>query len=201
MQNSSGLKQCYLNDGVLCCKFQGLPNFGYTQLVLPSCLRHSVLQHLHNELGNLRLHRLWKAVKQRYYWPGYKGDIQKWIAECASCQQRNAPQPAVQGTITAKHPFDIISWDIMGPLPLTTQGNKYVLVVTNLFSKWIEAFLLKTTNSETLAKVLIDEVIFRYGMPSSLHSDQGANLTSNLISSLCHNWGLHNSNFRISSAR
>ena len=78
----------------------------------------------------------------------------------------------------------------MGPLPLTTQGNKYVLVVNDLFSKWTEAFPLKTTDSETLAKVLIDEVIFRYGMASSLHSDQGADLTSILISSLCHNMGI-----------
>ena len=134
-----------------------------------------------------------EAVKQRYYWPGYEGDIRKWIGECASCQQRNAPQCAPQaplGTITASHPFDKISWDIMGPLPLTTQGNRYVLVVTDLFSKWTEAFPLKCTDSETLAKVLTDEVIFRYGIPSSLHSDQGANLTSNLISSLCQNLGI-----------
>ena len=53
-----GLEQCYLNDGGLCCKFQGLSNFGYAQLVLPSCLHHSVLQHLHNELGNLGLYSM-----------------------------------------------------------------------------------------------------------------------------------------------
>ena len=88
--------------------------------------------------------------------------MQKWIAECAPCQQHNAPQPTAQvplGTIKAKHPFDVLSWDIMGPLPVTSQGNKYVLVVTDLFSKWKEAFALKSTYSETLAKVLIDEVI------------------------------------------
>ena len=129
-----------------------------------------------------------ERVKQRYYWPGYEADIQKWIAECTFCQQRNAPQPAVQallGTIKAKHLFDIISWDIMGPLLVTSQGNKYVLVMTDLFSKWTEAFPLKSADNETLAKVLIDEVICRYGVPSALHSDQGANLTSNLILCLC----------------
>ena len=188
-----GLKQCFLKDGMLCRKFQGPSNLEYTQLVLPSSLHHAALQHLHNELGHLGLHKTMEAVKQRYYWPGYEGDIRKWIAECASCQQRNAPQPTAQaplGTISASYPFDKISWDIMGPLPLTTQGNKYVLVVTDLFSKWTEAFPLKTTDSETLAKVLTNEVIFRYGIPSSLHSDQGANLTSNLISSLCQKLGI-----------
>ena len=104
---------------------------GYIQLVLPSSLRHSAIQHLHNEFRHLGLHKTMEAVKQWYYWPGYEGDIQKWIAECASCQQRNASQPAGQaplGTISARHPFDKISWDIMGPLPLTAQGNKYVLI-------------------------------------------------------------------------
>ena len=188
-----GLKQCYLNDGVLCCKFQGSSNFGYIQLVLPSCFCHSVLQNLHNELGHLGLHKTMESVKQRYYWPGYKEDIQKWIAECASYQQHNTPQPAAQaplGTITASHPLDVMSRDVMGPFPLTTQGNRYVLVVTGLFSNWTEAFPLRTTDCETLTKVLINGVIFGYGMPSSLHSDQGANLISNLISSLCHNLGI-----------
>ena len=185
-----GLKQCFLKDGMLCRKFQGPSNFEYTQLVLPSSLHHMALQHLHNELGHLGFHKTIEAVKQRYYWPGYEGDIRKWVAECAPCQQRSAPQLAAQaplGTTTTSYPFDKISWDIMGLLPLTTQGNRYVLVVTDLFSKWTEAFPLKTTDSETLARVLTDEVIFRYGIPSPLHSDQGANLTSNLISSLCRN--------------
>ena len=85
------------------------------------------------------------------------------------------------GTIKAKHPFDILSYDLMGPLPVTSQGNKHVLAVTDLLSKWTEAFPFKSTDSETLAKVLIDEVICRYGVSSALRGDQGANLISNLI--------------------
>ena len=134
-----------------------------------------------------------ERVKQRHYWPGYEHDVQAWISECSQCQQRKTPTPAAKaplGTVETKYPFDKLSWDILGPLPLTTQGNKYVLVVMDLFTKWTEAFALKTTDSETLARVLVDEVICRYGMPSTLHSDQGANLTSNLITALCKNLGI-----------
>lgn len=56
-----------------------------------------------------------------------------------------------------------------------------MLVVTDLLSKWTEAFPLKSTDSETLVKVLKDEVFCRYGVSSALYSDQGANLISNLI--------------------
>ena len=188
-----GLKHCFLENGLLCRTFQGPTNNTHTQLVLPSKLRHTALQQLHNELGHLGYHKTMERVKQRYYWPGYERDVQAWISECSQCQQRKAPNPAAQaplGTVVAKHPFDILSWDILGPLPLTNQGNKYILVVTDLFSKWTEAFALKTTDSETLARVLVDEVICRYGMPSTLHSDQGANLTSNLIASLCKMLGI-----------
>ena len=63
----------------------------------------------------------------------------------------------------------------MGPLPITDQGNKYILVITDLFTKWVEAFPLKETSSISLAKVLVDEVVCRFGVPASIHSNQGAN--------------------------
>ena len=73
----------------------------------------------------------------------------------------------------------------MGPLPPTTAGNKYIVVVTDLFSKWVEAFPVKATDTETLASLLVNEIVCRYGVPSYLYSDQGANLTSNLMAALC----------------
>jgi len=73
----------------------------------------------------------------------------------------------------------------MGPLTQSSSGNRYIVVITDLFSKWVEAFPIKLTDSETLAQILVDEVICRYGVSSYLHSDQGANLTSNLMASLC----------------
>ena len=62
------------------------------------------------------------------------------------CQKRNQPQPlprAPLGTIRASYPFENISWDIMGPLPVTDKGNKYIFVVSDVFSKWVEAFLCR----------------------------------------------------------
>ena len=55
--------------------------------------------------------------------------------------------------INADHPFQKLSWDIMGPLPTSIKGNKCILVVTDLFSKWAEAFPLVKADSITLAKV------------------------------------------------
>ena len=78
----------------------------------------------------------------------------------------------------------------MGPLPTSSKGKKYILVMTDFFSKWIEAFALQTTDTETLATVVVNEFICQYGVPSSLHSDQGANLTSQVISFHCRSLGI-----------
>ena len=78
----------------------------------------------------------------------------------------------------------------MGALPTTSTGNKYILVVTDLFSKWTEAFPLDSTDSANLATIIVNEVICQYRVSTVLPSDQCANLTSKLVSLLCEQLGI-----------
>ena len=135
-------------------------------------------------------------MRHRFYWPGYESDVERWVRECETCQKRNNPQPCPQaplGTISASHPFQKITWDIMGPLPVTRKGNKYILVVTDVFSKWVEAFPLQVTDGLTLTSILMDEVICRYDVPQQLHSDQGINLNAEVNQRLCQMLGIERS--------
>ena len=77
----------------------------------------------------------------------------------------------------------------MGPLPTSTQGNKYILVITDFFTKWVEAFPLKDTTT-TLANVMLNKVVCWYGVPTYIHGDQGANLCSAVVKSLCQLLGI-----------
>ena len=78
----------------------------------------------------------------------------------------------------------------MGPLPASSSGHKYILVVTDIFTKWVETFPMRNVLSEMVAKVLVNEVICHYGVPTILHSDQGANVGSQVIQSLCKLLGI-----------
>ena len=183
----------FLRDGILCRHARDVSN-PKTQTVVPKSLRPLVFEMLHSGSGHLGIHKTLEKVKERFFWPGYEQEIRDAVRSCDSCQRRNSPVPAPQaplGTIKSEHPFQRLSWDIMGPLPTTPRGHKYILVVTDLFSKWVEAFPLAATDSVTLAKILTDEVICRYGVPESLHSDQGANFVSEVIQSLCTNLGIN----------
>jgi len=189
-----GLRHTFLRDGFLCRTYRdSSSSAGHVQIVVPHSFQHSILQQLHNQSGHLGVHKTLEKVKERYYWPGYESDISTWIRECQQCQQRKPPpqtQHAPLGTITSDYPFEKLSWDIMGPLPLSSAGNRYIVVITDLFSKWVEAFPIKSTDTETLATLLIDEVVCRFGVPHYIHSDQGANLISNLMATVCERLGI-----------
>ena len=68
--------------------------------------------------------------------------------------------------------------------------NKYILVVTDLFSKWVEAFPLQVTDGLTLTSILMDKVICHYGVPQQLHSEQGSNLNAEVNQKLCQLLGI-----------
>ena len=66
-----------------------------------------------------------------------------------------------------------------------------MLVVTDVFSKWVEAFAIPSTGAEVITNKLVKEVICRYGVPEGLHSDQGANLRGEVVQKICDKLGIH----------
>ena len=81
--------------------------------------------------------------------------------------------------------FDHLSVDILGPLIETTRSNHFILVATCHFTKWVEFFALPDQTATTCARTLLNEVFSRYGICSTLHTDQGRNFESMIFQELC----------------
>ena len=72
-------------------------------------------------------------IKQRYYWPSLAKDVEDYISKCVSCNQRNPVKAtkAPLGTLpSSTKPFELVSIDIVGPLPVSSKGNKYLLTLS-----------------------------------------------------------------------
>ena len=182
-------KMLHVLDGVLWRRFL---NGGTThhQLLLPSMLRDDVLGKLHDDVwgGHLGEAKLMHRVQERYYWPGYSESVKVWCRTCVKCARRKSPIPqrkASMQTIQAGYPMQVVAVDIMGPLPETDDGNKYVLVAVDYFTRWTEAYGIRNQEAATVAKKLVDEVFCRFSPPEQLHSDQGRQFESDLIQELC----------------
>lgn len=168
------------------------------QVVLPQSMVPQVLEQLHNVStgGHLGVQKLQGKVKDRFYWPGWFTDVKAWVKDCVDCgshkTQGKQPCAPLQSSV-ASRPFERVALDIMGPLPETPEKNKYILVVGDYFSKWTEAFPLPNQEAHTIAKVLTEEWVCRFGAPRSIHSDQGRNFESTLFKELCRLLHIHKS--------
>jgi len=80
--------------------------------------------------------------------------------------------------------------DVLGPLLTSTSENKYLLVITDCFTKWVEAFPLSNIRAKTIAEVFMNQVISRFGVPLELHTDQGRNFESKTFQELAQMLGI-----------
>ncbi|XP_036138917.1 uncharacterized protein LOC118644443 [Monomorium pharaonis] len=81
-------------------------------------------------------------------------------------------------------PFVRVQMDIIGPFPSSRNGNKYLLVIIDCFTTWVEAFPLKNIKAKIVAEIFVSQVISRHGVPLEVHTDQGRNFESKLFTEL-----------------
>jgi hypothetical protein len=66
-----------------------------------------------------------------------------------------------------------VALDTVGPLPKTKNGNKYVLVAIDHYSKWCEARPIKDHDAPIATKFLEEEIICRFGVPKFIFTNNG----------------------------
>ncbi len=164
------------------------------RLVLPRCLVPEVLEQLHDSptAGHLGVQKTAERVKTRFYWPGWYQDVCDWFQSCSSCSQSKSPPRHRRASMQATRsgfPLQRIAMDIQVGLPVSEAGNRCILVVSDYFTRWSEAYALPNQEAPTVAGKLM-EFICHHGAPESLHTDQGANFESQLIAELCTTLGI-----------
>ena len=78
-----------------------------------------------------------------------------------------------------------IHLDILGPFLESERGNKYVLVIMDQYTKWVEAYPVPDQGAETTARTLVFEFMACYGASLTVHTDQSRNFESDLFRRVC----------------
>ena len=162
----------------------------FQQLVLPTKLQEDALRDLHQGAvgGHIGEEKMKHRLKERFYWPGCTEAVGEWCRNCISCTTRKTVAPkrrAPLQTIKAGYPMQIVSVDLMGPLPETEDGCKYVMVAVDCFTRWVEVYAIRNQEATTVAQKLVDEMFCRFSPPEQLHSDQGRQFESDLVKEIC----------------
>ena len=166
------------------------------QIILPRELVPEALKMAHdnNLSGHFGEKRTLQRLRERFFWPNMSVDVRQWYKSCETCCTRKPtptrPHHALQQDPVGE-PVQRVALDIMGPLePPTARGNRYILVIVDYLTKWVDAYGMPNQTSETVASILVSEFVCRFGIPSQIHSDQGSQFEAALFQQMCHLLGV-----------
>jgi hypothetical protein len=176
-----------MKDGVLCKKWEGDTDRDvFWQVLVPKLLKEEILRmaHDHPTAGHLGEHKTMFNIRKIFFWCGYRQDVEFWCKTCEKCAKRkNPPRKNIAPLASAGvgMPMERVHLDILGPLPKSSRGHKYILVVVDWFTKWTEAYPMTNQEAETCTRIFVEQFVCRFGTPKQLHSDQGTQFESHLF--------------------
>lgn len=149
--------------------------------------RYDFLNFIHTEYGHLGHPGLLGVVGSRGWWPKMRRDIQEFMKYCPACQiaqrsQQNLErEPQLHLASRTILPFDRWHIDLIGQLPKTPNGNRWIITAVDYATGWPLAKAIAVANQETIADFIHDEIFLPYGTPKEILSDMGPNLLSGAV--------------------
>ena len=182
------LSRFFINTEGLICRKAHLD--GVEQIVVPTTLRDKVLylSHYPATSGHPGGRRLFYMLRQRYYWPSMSGDAYSTVRMCPDCAKARIKlrkHNSELKTFPPSGPLEYIAIDILGELPRTPRGHRYLLVMRDRYSKLTRTVPLRKITAETVAQAFITNWVFVYGAPVKLLSDNGSQFTSRFFLAVC----------------
>ncbi len=133
--------------------------------------------------GHLGIKKTTNRVIQRYFWPGVFKDVTQYCRTYEVCQRAQTRKPVRAPLIPmplVKIPFQRIAMDLIGPLPRSKRGNRFILTICDYATRYPEAIPLSSTKAPRIARELM--LLFtRVGVPEEVLTDQGPNFMSALL--------------------
>ncbi len=164
-------------------------------LVIPKTMQNKLLHwaHDHPTAGHGGQQKTLFRLSTKVFWESMRKDIYNYIAACQACQKfkyNNAPTASPMQLHLVNEPWHTIGMDIMGPYPTTARQKRFLLVVVDYFTRWIELFPIRSTTSVDIANIIMNEIFSRYGLPKYIVSDNGPQFVSNLFRNFCETFGI-----------
>ena len=155
-------------------------------IVIPSTLQRSVLRWAHDQVHHGGEKMLLRITQQaRYWWIGLRKDIRSYADGCGGCQKVKGRSGSIRNQNPIRHfsktiPFELVSIDICGPLPQTSNGNRYIVSIIDKFTRFCMLVPVADIKTLTVIKAL-QKWINLFGPPKHLLSDNGSQFVSEIF--------------------
>lgn len=170
------------------------PLDGAVRMYIPAALRPTILHRSH--YSTLADHsgeqHMYATMRTQIHWPHVANDAYATVDDCTSCA-RNRHIAKTQRKLrlfSATEPLEFVAIDILGPLPKTANGNQYIIVMTDRFSKLTKALPTAKTTATTVATTSLEHWVANFGILSKVVTDNGPQFTSKFFAALCTQLGI-----------
>ena len=160
------------------------------QLLVPNANREEVLRALHDSAhggGHLGVKKTAEKISERFYWPRWRASVTAYCKECQLCDQRKQPSTTPKAELVPSSevsPMQRIEIDVLGGLPVTHTGKRYILVACDTYTKYMQAWPMRSQTAQETGMTLYRNWFAVHGVPERVHSDQGGNFESMLFREL-----------------
>ncbi len=164
------------------------------QYVIPDSLVDTALHLSHDAIGagHPGRERTLTTLRSRYYWPTMKLDTDKHVDKCLKCAAYkgvpSGPAPILQYPPPSQ-PFECVSIDLL-QLPPSHQGSKYVVVMVDMFSRYVILAPIKEKTARAVAHAIVSKLICEHSAPRVLLSDNGAEFRNGVLEEICRQFGI-----------
>jgi transposase InsO family protein len=165
------------------------------KLCVPKPARAAVLRECHDNptAGHLGIAKTTARLALRYYWPGMFPETAQYVRNCPSCLRYKTPQQQLPGKMYPtpnRQPWETVRTDLVSPLPRSSRGNCYVVVMQDRFTKWVQCRAVRKATARAVTQALYEEVITRFGCPVTVISDNGTQYSGGTFRTLLQELGI-----------
>lgn len=163
-------------------------------VVVPSRARHQILNMYHGELpvGHLDRTKTLARLRRLFYWEGMGQDVRKFVHQCPICQRANHKElnQGVLHSWTETQPFAVVGMDCL-TLPKSSEGRTHVLVMVDLFSRYVEVQPLSgPPNAEEVVQAFLSKIVLRHGACGVILTDKGSEFMNKIMDEVCERLGI-----------
>ena len=144
-----------------------------------------IIEDVHRQ-GHLGENKTWKAFNRKYSTPQGRKKCQKIVRTCPECQlgKDYRTQHAPKGHINSPRPWETVSIDVIGLLPVDGKGNRFIVTMMDTYSRYLIASPVRNHRAITVSRCLYEDMVAYFGAPRSILSDRGTEFTSQIWESL-----------------
>ena len=187
-------KTCHAEDGLVWHNEKRRGHREKPLLLVPEKMRNQLISEAHNrpEAGHGGVDRTAERVQMAFWWPAIRYDCQEFIKKCTICQTarttKAAPAELIPLPITTR-PGERVHMDLFGDLRSSSGGNKFIVVITDSFSKWTEVVPIPNKSAEEVGRAYFERWLCRYGASEALVTDCGREFCNQVVQEICKLWG------------